>query len=508
MATVGSLFINVKARTASFGKKMKGVRATITRMAKGFVGLAVKVAKFAAVLGGVAVVAIIALTVKGLKAVDTMAKLAQNIGASVKSIQVLRHMATLGGVSIEKMDKSMAKMVKNVGESAMGIGTATDALKELGLNATDLEKMSPEVMFGVLADEINKLPTAARRASVAYDIMGRAGQELLVTMKGGSAGISAMTKKLESLGVIIGDKQAQMVEKANDAWADIGLVWQGLSQQLAVEFAPILTTIANKIVEFVKNSGGMGKIAEGIVKAFFYVGAGALDVIRSINLGWQIFKTATLQAWADVFTFIGKVVEKSEILLHEFFRFTLKAASTTSGILSWMAKNAGKAAEAIGADTLASILKTATSVTNTLSTVFGVGAGMDSRANTDMSDWLKEMGIGLQSQADESADALLKTLSEGWNLEKVPNFFKSLRDSMMGEGFDLGGGAGGLNIELQSSQIKGAVDTLQTAIGGFKVEGDGQTRLLQSALKIDQKQLSTSKEILKAITQQGGGFLL
>ena len=56
--------------------------------------------------------------------------------------------------------------------------------------------------------------------------------------------------------------------------------------------------------------------------------------------------------------------------------------------------------------------------------------------------------------------------------------------------------------------MKGSVESLQTAIGGFKVEGDGQTRLLQTTLSVEQKQLQTSKEILTAITQQGGGFLL
>ena len=78
---------------------------------------------------------------------------------------------------------------------------------------------------------------------------------------------------------------------------------------------------------------------------------------------------------------------------------------------------------------------------------------------------------------------------------------------MMGDGFDIGAG-GGMQIEMVSPDMKGSVESLQTAIGGFKVEGDGQTRLLQTTLSVEQKQLQTSKEILTAITQQGGGFLL
>jgi len=505
MATVGSLFINVKARTAGFSKKMMGVRSTITRMAKGFGRLAMKVGKFAAILGGVALVAIIAFTVKGLKAVDTMAKLAQNIGSSIKSIQVLRHMATLGGVSIEKMDKAIAKMTRGVGETLVfGVGEASDAIRELGLKAEDLEKLSPEKMFGVIADSINRVTNSQRAGILAYKMFGRAGQELIVTMKDGSAGVDAMSKKLEELGVVIGDKQSQMVEKANDAWADIGLVWSSLGNQLAVEFAPILTTIANKIIEFVKNAGGMGKVAEWVVKAFFYLGAAVLDVIRAITIGWQSYKWAVLQVWAGVLSGASWVVNKIETLMHGFFTLTLKTASVTGGVLSWLAENASRGLDAMGANTIASILKTASVVTKTFGHVFGIMGDLDTKVDRSASDWLKEMGISLQTQADETADDLLKTLSEGWNLDKVPGFFKSLRENMMGEGFDLGAAG---QIEMVSPDMKGAVESLQTAIGGFKVEGDGQTRLLENTLNVEKKHLQTSKEILAAVSTNGGGAL-
>tara|TARA_R110000824_G_scaffold401762_1_gene615158 strand:+ start:8688 stop:10124 length:1437 start_codon:yes stop_codon:yes gene_type:complete len=477
-------------------------------MAKGFGRLAMKVGKFAAILGGIALAAIIGLTVKGLKAVDTMAKLAQNIGTSVKSIQVLRHMATLGGVSIEKMDKAVSKMVKNIGETAMGIGTATDALKELGLDAKVLENQSPEKMFGIIADELNKIPTSARRASLASDIFGKVGQELIVTMKGGSASIGEMAEKLESLGVIIGDKQAQMVEKANDAWADIGLVWSGLANQLAVEFAPILTTIANKIIEFVKNAGGMGKIAEFIVKAFFYVGATVLDVIRVMQLGWLGLKTAVIQVAADITMAMSWATQK----IAEGFAWLEGASIKSAGVIAtaygWAASKVADAAQAMGADTIAGFARS----TSMIGTAMGRAADAATEGSwtdniqSDMADFLKSMGTNLGGQAAESGQELQKLWAEGWNMGKVPDFFKELRESMMGEGFDLGEG-GAMNIEMTSDQIKGAVDSLQTAMGGFKVEGDGQTRLLQSALNVEEKQLQTSKEILTAITQQGGGAL-
>jgi len=307
MATVGNLFINVKARTASFNKKMRSVRATVSKLALGLINVAKKAALFGAAMGALAFGAIVVMTKKGLAAVDALAKLAANIGSTVAAIQVLQHMATLGGVSIEKMDKSIAKMVKNIGESAIGIGTATDALKELNLDAKQLERMSPDQMFGILSDAINKLPTAARKATVAYDIFGRAGQELLVTMAGGSKAIDEMRQKMKDLGVLIGDDQARMVEQANDAWADIGLVWSGLSKQLAVNFAPILIEIANRIKNMIVEFGGMSQVAEFIVRAFFMAGAGIMDMIKMITVGWLGLKAAVIQASGDIAVALASV---------------------------------------------------------------------------------------------------------------------------------------------------------------------------------------------------------
>ena len=308
MATVGNLFVNVKARTAAFSKKMKSVRGTIGRLAKGFAGIAKKVALFGAAMAGIAVVAIIAMTKKGLAAVDTLAKLAQTIGGTVKSIQVLRHMATLGGVSIEKMDKSIMKMSRSIGEVAVfGIGEAADAFRELGLSATELQKLTPEKQFGAIADAINKVGDSGEAGILAYKIFGRAGQELIVTMKGGSKAVSQMGKKLKELGILIGDKQANLVEQANDAWADIGLVWDGLSKQLAVHFAPVLISIATRLRAMVVEFGGMGQVAEFIVRSFFMAGAGIMDMIKMVHVGWLSLQAGVIGGAGSVANALGEL---------------------------------------------------------------------------------------------------------------------------------------------------------------------------------------------------------
>jgi len=506
MATVGNLNVNVNARTARFMKKMKSVRGSVARFGRAIGGIAKKLALFSVMAGTVAVVAIIALTKKGLASVDALAKLAQSINSSVAALQTLQHMATIGGVSIEKMDKSISKMVKNVGEVTMGIGTATDAFKELGLDANKLQLMQPDKMFGTIADAINQIPTAAQRSSLAYDIFGRAGQELLVTMQGGSQAVDDMRQHLEELGVVIGDEQAQMVEKANDAWADIGLVWKGLQQQLAVNFAPLLEKIANKIIAMVKAFGGMGQVAEFIVKGVLYAGAFVLDVIHGVKLGFYGLRAAVLQVAADIVRGMAWAAEQIETAWNSIKGLHEQAIGWTDQVISAVAGANAAVAELVGWESMGKEMRF-------LQEGALIAAG-DSRENAakiyaqeinrNISDFLGSIGDSLGDQAADAAGTFLDTLDKGWSMGKVPETFRTLIDNALGEGFkDLEG-----DVTLTAPDVKGAAETLQTALGGFKVEGDQTARRQDQQIEIEKSQLIELKKISNNLSTAGTGGAL
>ena len=507
MATVGNLFINVKARTAAFGKKMKGVRGTIGRLAKGFAGIAKKVALFGAAMAAVALGAIVMLTKKGLAAVDTMAKLAQNIGASVKSIQTLRHMATLGGVSIEKMDKAVSKMTRGIGESAVfGIGEANDAFEELGLSAKQLEQDSPDVAFGKIADAINNVGNKARQGILAYKVFGRAGQELVTTLGGGSAAVDAMSKKLELLGVVIGDEQAQMVEKANDAWADIKLVWEGLGNQLAVNFAPILTMIAEKLKSMVINFGGMGKVAEGIVKAFMYAGALVLDAIKIMKMGWQSFQAAVLTGSGMLVEGTGYAVDAIVNIWHKGAGLIQIAMGGAMDLIAQGLEMTGEMLEEADHWAISGVGKMMK---------FGGQEGQRQAAEMGLQGWdafrkiyessaaetLKLVGQNLQDQGTDHAENVLDLIADGWAVGKVPDAFKNMIENSLGEGFDNAKGEG--LLELEAPSLKGIVNSLQTAIGGFKIEGDRTERIQQEQLSVEKSQLHALEQIRQEVATGG-----
>ena len=511
MATVGNLFINVKARTASFRKKMSGVSATIKKLSIGFGKIAKKVALFGAAIAAVALVAIVGLTKKGLAAVDSITKLARSLDTTTEAISAMQHAAVIGGVDIEKMDKAIGKMFKNVGEAKMlGTGDAIEVFKSLGLDIDAIAGMQADEMFGTIADSINKLGTAGERAAAANKIFGRTGVDLLNVLKDGSQGMAEMRKEAEMLGLTFTDKMGNQVEQANDAWARIGAIWRGLSNQLAVHFAPILIEIANRIRDFVIDAGGMGQVAEYIVSAITYAGAIVLDVIRGLTIAWYAYKGAALTVWGEIVKGIGWAAEKIETIWNTIKGVHEQAIGLTDWLISKAAGGAAALADAIGDESYARELRFWEEGAANAAKKSGPRAAaiFNQTINRDISNFLKELGGNLSKQGAADLEKMFLKMSEKWAVSGVPDFIAKLKEKFAGEGFDILGGGEAMEIELNAPDIRGAVQSLQTAIGGFKVEGDSQAITADKTLKVEEEQLKTSEKILLAIKDGTGGAAL
>jgi hypothetical protein len=286
----------------------------MARLGSGFLKIAKKVAMFGAAITALALVTIAVLVKKGLTAVDSIGKLARAVGTSTEAIITMQHAAQIGGVDVEKMNKSIAKMTKNVGEAAMGVSEITEELMALGLSAQKLEKMDADEMFGAIADAMSVLPTQARRASVAYKIFGRAGIELNDVLKGGSTAMRGFRKELRDMGVLFSGRQARLVEEANDRWQDLKTLWKGLSDHLAIQMAPLLAAVANNLMDFTRQAGGMGMVAASIFRTVFMGGAGMLDMIQSIQRAWLSTASSIMQVTGELMTYWGKAFKNQEWL--------------------------------------------------------------------------------------------------------------------------------------------------------------------------------------------------
>ena len=117
----------------SVRSSLKGIGSASVQMAK---GVATATAAATAAIGAMGY----ALS-KQVQKVDDLAKTAQKLGTTVSTLQELQYAADISGVSANTLNMAMQRLTRRVSEASMGFGEAKGALKELGLNAAELNKL-------------------------------------------------------------------------------------------------------------------------------------------------------------------------------------------------------------------------------------------------------------------------------------------------------------------------------------------------------------------------------
>jgi hypothetical protein len=191
-----------------------------------------------------------------LSTVDAQAKLAASLGTTVESIQVLARAGDLAGVSMGEIEQATKQLTRRLSEAAGGAGPAIEALRRLGLTAQELQALPLDQRIALIQDRLAELVPEAERAAVASDLFGD--RTALVFSRIDTATLRQATQDVRDFGVVVSDQDARQIERTNDAISRLGLIWRGLSNQLAVAAAPALETVADAMAAVARTTGPLG----------------------------------------------------------------------------------------------------------------------------------------------------------------------------------------------------------------------------------------------------------
>ena len=207
----------------------------------------------AAVVIAAAAAAGIAMVRSGLETIDAQANLAQSLGTTTRSIQVLTFAGDLAGVSMEEIAAATKKLTLKLSDAAGGTGTAVDALQRLHLTATDLQALPLDERIAAIQDALARFVPPAERAAVASALFGD--KAALAFSRIDSATLRQASQDITDFGVAVSDQDADQIRTAGDAIDRLGLVWLGLTNQLTVAVAPALETVANALADATRAGG-------------------------------------------------------------------------------------------------------------------------------------------------------------------------------------------------------------------------------------------------------------
>lgn len=282
--TIGDLAIRIGADTTGLMTGLDKSSSKLDQFGGKVRSSANDLGKYAAAAAAAGLAIGAALVTKQLAVIDSLAKTSDKLGITTEALSGLQHASELTGASATTLEKGLRTMARGIAEAAGGTGLAKDAIDQLGLSAQALEKLSPDQQFSKIADAMNGVTNASQRLSLASDIFGGRGTDLLNTLALGSKGLAEMQAEADKLGISLSRVQAAQVEAANDALTRSGAVMQGVVRRATIDLAPLIEAVANEFTNAAMKTDNFGTAAVSAVQMIMTPIGVLLDGLHGIKV--------------------------------------------------------------------------------------------------------------------------------------------------------------------------------------------------------------------------------
>jgi hypothetical protein len=218
------------------------------------------VAKWGAAAVAAAAAATAALVTSGLKSADALAKQARQLNASSEELMKLRRAGEMAGVSQGQLDQVLRATNTRLGQAMSGSGAASDSLARLGLSAKELSETPLPDRIGKINQALAENVPAAERAAVAAGIFGERGAQAMALIDPDT--IAEASRQVDKLGGSLSNVEARMIEQVNDELSQAGVLFTNVSQRVALQFAPVLSSLAETFFGVSEEAGGFREVIE------------------------------------------------------------------------------------------------------------------------------------------------------------------------------------------------------------------------------------------------------
>jgi len=254
-------------------KLVAGLRAASARLkafGAGVSGLGRKFLGLGAAIGA----PLIGAAVTFARAGDQINKMEARTGIAAATLSQLGFAAEQSGSNLGTLEKGIRGMQRSLLDASRGSAEAVDSLTALGLSVADLAGLSPDEQFKTLADRLAGIADPSLKAALAMKLFGKAGAELVPLLSQGSAGIEALQREADRLGITIDTKTAQSAADLTDAFNRVKNTLKGVAVQIGSAVAPVLTDLANRAAKIITTVIDWAKQNKPLVATILKVAAG------------------------------------------------------------------------------------------------------------------------------------------------------------------------------------------------------------------------------------------
>lgn len=281
MPSLGVLSTTLTLDNRGLESGAKQSRSTLKSLGGGLADVTKKTAALGVSLGAAGGALIAGLTVKGLKAVDSQAKLAKAIGGTNDSLRALQIVAEDSG--LDGFEKSVNRLNRRLGAVEAGGGPAVETLDRLNLSAEELSQLDADDRVAAIADAIKDSGMSAQESARYLQQLGFEQANANEFFRQGGDAIRDARGEVDEYGLALSEVDSTQVERANDAFSRVGRVIEVIQQRLAVQLAPYIEFVADLINDAAKESGGFRDQIDGAIRTGIRMGAKLADIVEGVR---------------------------------------------------------------------------------------------------------------------------------------------------------------------------------------------------------------------------------
>lgn len=254
-----------------------------------------------------------------MQVADATDEMAASLNTTTEALTRLQFGATLAGVDTEKFGVALRNMNAYVNEAATSAYATTDSLSKLGIVASDLNKMTGDEKFKVLANAISLVKDPAEQAALASEFWGKKiGTKLLPYIKDGIVGINKFEQESDRVGNTLNGTTAVSIANVADSFVALKAQADALARTLLISLGDSILIVNGWIVNIIKT-------VDSFVKSLGKMDRGTLDSI--VMLGAVIVTSIALfKALTSIVGIIGLVTTAWE---------AMNVAAAAGAVVSW-----------------------------------------------------------------------------------------------------------------------------------------------------------------------------
>lgn len=249
-ANIGRLTTDMSQAKDVVGKTMKSIEGSVQLARTAFIGLTgiTSVGMFASMIN------------ESIAAEAELKRLSIQTGVSVEALSAIKGVAKSSGTDVGTAAAAMNKLQKNLAGANEESKGAAQALKALGVNFEDFQRLKADEQMLTVAKAMDRFQDGGGKSAAAMMLFGKSGAQLLPMMQ-------ELAEKNELVGKVTTEnaERALEYEKNMRSLEAAGNAWK---RQLAEDLLPTLVKTTEAMVQARRESGTFAMLLEGF-RTFF-----------------------------------------------------------------------------------------------------------------------------------------------------------------------------------------------------------------------------------------------